>query len=539
MVLDHAWSQVVCCGLRKKQQRPASADQQDSPSQDAVSDGGSGLIGDDEPVPECIAFSSGRYAVLPATSIRVLRLKPAIELESSLEGDLITVPRRLDLTCAYDALSYAWDGAFNDEPLPDDEMMLAGTSFKIAGNLGHALRRLRGNLQTRNLWTDAICINQEDDDEKSVQVQNMSTVYSNARQVIAWLGEDSLSRDGEAVLYCAKQSLGGEPLASNDEKAVAACNGAQKFWTRRYFSRRWMVQEYTLARSLKVVCGANSVQWTTSCDFRTWARELPKALEAGRTHILDPKSLDSKYWRAPDASSLDNVLVGYHGLDCRDERDRIYALLSLIEHDYAVTVDYKLPWPQVYHDFMRSVIQVICPALGFSSRNFTVVYRLLCVAASQAEQDIEGYMTRQFPSWVPNWLSDVAAHDAEGLDIYWDPSIFLGYYAGLHGEGLEQYLMLFIEQYEPVNGVLSPGVNIEPIYCPQYVPDDADCVVGPRHADVHSNHREYVNAVGGCLLLRPLLMGHNGVHRYHIVGRCSLMTTPGLFRSQQRTFSII
>jgi hypothetical protein len=40
------------------------------------------------------------------------------------------------------------------------------------------------------LWTDAICINQQDLDERGHQVQLMGSIYRNAHMVIVWLGTD-------------------------------------------------------------------------------------------------------------------------------------------------------------------------------------------------------------------------------------------------------------------------------------------------------------------------------------------------------------
>jgi hypothetical protein len=37
---------------------------------------------------------------------------------------------------------------------------------------------------------DAICINQHDPDEKSVQVQRMQDIYRNAKQVLVWIGKE-------------------------------------------------------------------------------------------------------------------------------------------------------------------------------------------------------------------------------------------------------------------------------------------------------------------------------------------------------------
>lgn len=489
---------------------------------------------------------AGIYTPLQAREIRLLHLEPTDDESTPLSGFFEVVELSNTSQPDFEALSYAWEGAFNNETLPDGRIELRESSTAveiksttIAGNLNHALRRLRDNSTARVVWVDALCINQEDLSERSSQVQNMSSIYTDAKRVITWMGEESSDEDGKAVLYCIEQSLYGEPLKQESKEARAACLAAKQFWSRRYFSRRWIIQEYTLAKSLLIVCGPHSVEWNVACDFRIWARELPTALRGKeREHVLDPKSLKSKYWLHPDASSLDNVLVANHGLDCKDERDRIYALLSLMNHEYQVKVDYTLPWTDVYHQFMRTVIQKICPA--FVAVNFTVIYRLLCVAASQAPPDLDGLVLELLiPSWVPNWMTSVAAHDAEGLDLYFHPLVFVDYHAGLFGEGYEEYLLLFIEEYTPISGRLEIGENIEPIYCPQYTVVDVDRVVGPRCAGVSNNLREYVNAVGGCLLLRPIPMLRN---RYRLVGRCKLLTdTDGeaLFTMKQNTFIIV
>ena len=48
------------------------------------------------------------------------------------------------------------------------------------------------------LWIDAICLNQEDDEEKSKQVPRMSDIYSLAEEVIFWLGRNPPGED-EAI----------------------------------------------------------------------------------------------------------------------------------------------------------------------------------------------------------------------------------------------------------------------------------------------------------------------------------------------------
>ncbi|KAF8859326.1 heterokaryon incompatibility, partial [Acephala macrosclerotiorum] len=85
----------------------------------------------------------------------------------------------------YEALSYVWG-----ESDPPCWILCNGQRKSVTPNLGAALRRLRYKEKWRLVWIDAICVNQEDLDERSQQVMLMRNIYSPARRVIVWLGED-------------------------------------------------------------------------------------------------------------------------------------------------------------------------------------------------------------------------------------------------------------------------------------------------------------------------------------------------------------
>ena len=40
-----------------------------------------------------------------------------------------------------------------------------------------------------HLWVDALCINQDDQEERARQIAMMGDIYSHAANVIVWLGE--------------------------------------------------------------------------------------------------------------------------------------------------------------------------------------------------------------------------------------------------------------------------------------------------------------------------------------------------------------
>ncbi|KAF5703502.1 heterokaryon incompatibility protein het-6 [Fusarium globosum] len=66
--------------------------------------------------------------------------------------------------------------------------------FPIGANLHAVLLGLHKYLNGRPIWTDAVCINQDDPDEKTVQVARMDEIYSAAEKVFIWLGRKHTER---------------------------------------------------------------------------------------------------------------------------------------------------------------------------------------------------------------------------------------------------------------------------------------------------------------------------------------------------------
>ncbi|KAK4450871.1 heterokaryon incompatibility protein-domain-containing protein [Podospora aff. communis PSN243] len=109
-------------------------------------------------------------------------------LDAGFGDDLIRCSLRvasLDDDPQYEALSYVWGPR---EPAASID--LDGQQFGITKNLHAALKRLRRPDSQRTLWVDAICINQSDNTEKSVQVFMMDDIYRNTPEALLWLGEE-------------------------------------------------------------------------------------------------------------------------------------------------------------------------------------------------------------------------------------------------------------------------------------------------------------------------------------------------------------
>jgi len=119
---------------------------------------------------------------LRSDQIRLLKLRSGPS-GSDIPFDLSTQPRGHS---EYYALSYTWGIPICDRPAECN-----GQRLMITQSLETALLRLRVKYAGHNLWVDAVCINQADPVDKSVQVRKMATIYHEAETVIVWLGEES------------------------------------------------------------------------------------------------------------------------------------------------------------------------------------------------------------------------------------------------------------------------------------------------------------------------------------------------------------
>jgi hypothetical protein len=126
-------------------------------------------------------------------AIRLMTLHPGEESSSiriSLhEVSLGTNPR-------FEALSYTWATEDGDDRRSSC-IECEGGKLLVTKNCEAALRRLRDNDVERIFWIDAICVDQDNTNERNHQVQLMREVYSTAHQVIIWLGDASTDFDDE------------------------------------------------------------------------------------------------------------------------------------------------------------------------------------------------------------------------------------------------------------------------------------------------------------------------------------------------------
>ena len=236
-----------------------------------------------------IASAPYKYDVLPNDSIRILSLLPG-DRSAPLQCELhrADVPRNVSPESAsgptFEALSYVWgDGNLCQRIFCNKSLI------KITQSLFDALIHLRHPKTARMLWIDAVCIDQNNNDEKIEQIPRMKDIYHHANQVVIWLGLDDestnraldlirlaanclrqesgqsmpqgdLSRFGESFSDEKNRQWGFPPIEDLESwPAVAA------LFTRSWFSRCWTFQEAVLATKATLQIGARLLDWADLC----------------------------------------------------------------------------------------------------------------------------------------------------------------------------------------------------------------------------------------------------------------------------------
>lgn len=121
-----------------------------------------------------------------ANEIRLVKLLPGVA-KPDIAADLHTIRFQPGKpTQNFEALSYTW-GSSEDAT----EIMighLVDCSLQVTRNLEITLRNLRYADRPRVMWIDAVCVNQQDLDERGEQVKRMADIYSRAKEVTVWIG---------------------------------------------------------------------------------------------------------------------------------------------------------------------------------------------------------------------------------------------------------------------------------------------------------------------------------------------------------------
>ena len=279
------------------------------------------------------------------------------------------------------------------------------------------------------IWADAICINQNDIDEKSAQVAMMDRIYSSTSYVVAWLGPpDEHSDVAIQTLHTLNSHLKAfkeseiEPFSGKDkdrytEAGVPYISRAEwislgSLYQRQWFRRAWIVQEALLPNSLLMYIGKETLQWRELGQVSDAIRYNEAKLGTSRSTGFVPlhdiavpitwNMAELAKWRrfvTRARSTSDNAneyqalfspqqlaynFVTFLSSDPRDKVFAYYGLRNLFATERKQT-DYRLSIPAVFTMATRELIE--------GEGNLHALS--WCVNPTLRRSDI--------PSWVPDY----------------------------------------------------------------------------------------------------------------------------------------
>jgi hypothetical protein len=302
-------------------------------------------------------------------NIRLLKVLPGA-FHEPLAGHLENV----NLDEAHDdytALSYVWG-----LPGVNTEFVIDGTPLAITANLDKALRRLRSEKEVVTAWVDAICIDQDNMQEKSHQVPLMTRIYERADWVFTSLGDaTAFSAVGmETLAFLIGDAPFDDNAPWNRLQPELVASGIEDILQRTYFQRVWIVQEAALGRRIRLQVGDIWVQWNDGEDTRrfltrikllevspAWASGILSAIDLRPIRELLEQSVADRERKAGisrPATWLDLVHSMRH-MQSTYPQDKIYGLMGLASPaDVAgFFPDYTESWEETYKRFYNHVYQ--------------------------------------------------------------------------------------------------------------------------------------------------------------------------------------
>ena len=319
-----------------------------------------------------------------------------------LSGRLATVSLdRPGTDCQYYAISHAWGSAQTMYPLYIDGMRLM-----ITQSILECLDVFGGERPGAAFWIDAVCINQQDIEERAAQVQLMRYVFSQAMEVWVWLGRD-LSPVRELVRCIRRADK--LPSSLTDEQGKRFICQVVLFGQLEWLHRVWTIQEIVLSKDVRF--WYDNIQISVP-DLWSWQRKLGKVLDQAQASVLrtsdnnrlanciniiirlrfHQKLLLRLLSVNPEIREIEMliVLAESRTASSSDIRDRVYGQLAIFEaalQREIVRPDYTVSVTKVFINFAFEWCRV--------NESLNILNQV-----SSSRNSLLG-----LPTWVPDWSS--------------------------------------------------------------------------------------------------------------------------------------
>ena len=180
----------------------------------------------------------------------------------------------------YRALSYTW-GDTNTKKIIVNDCVVS-----VRRNLWEALAHIQfapfhfensekdesfSGDNSKWVWVDALCIDQNNTLERNHQVGIMGKIYSNAADVIVWLGCEKDHEKGSLITAALEElPLMNDEKAGEDPTHVLDRNheGFAALFGLPYWQRLWIIQEIGLAERITLLFDHVTTDWSNIRNFR-------------------------------------------------------------------------------------------------------------------------------------------------------------------------------------------------------------------------------------------------------------------------------
>lgn len=262
-------------------------------------------------------------------------------------------------------------------PTKSSDRVKEGFSCGPQEQLMNVARRVTKK-NTNWIWIDALCINQNDIEERNHQVHLMGQIYAKATEVLVWLGCQQSHPLRSRDIIRAMEGLAEISIAGIREEATMARmrhsiqDGLLHLLKLPYWGRMWIVQEIGLAKKVTLLFDVYSADWAGLRKARRFVAALPsiteddkyryytdlllKNITAQRDLILDSQAFTLDQHRLDRRrNNLDMLIRACQNSICSDPRDKVYALLGLATDcmDIQFPVDYSKTIFEVYNDVIE------------------------------------------------------------------------------------------------------------------------------------------------------------------------------------------
>lgn len=273
---------------------------------------------------------------------------------------------------------------------------------------------LRHTHSARNIWVDAICINQADIEERNHQVHIMRRIYLKAASVIVWLGPESKPSRAAIDLIVECNRSGSERLLDHKEGAL---RGLPDIFLRSWWKRIWIVQEVVAARELVIFCGHHILPWSFVSRVCGEIRRKEYSQEEKSQFLRNSGYRNftalNDFRRDRGKMTLTKYLQCTRDYEASDWRDKLYALIG-VASDISpedIVPDYNKSPETIFRDLVRFLV----------TRRRSLDILSSCRhprPASTTSPDSKLQPSDSTPSWVPEWRPSKGLRplDSEGVD---------------------------------------------------------------------------------------------------------------------------